>query len=259
MGWGSLAAIVAIVSLTRAAGAQARTADSVSAAFGTVAGFVFDSTTGEPVGRAMVCSSPRRAPNAGGTQCANTDYNGRYRLDSLPAGRYFLFAMCQYGSRRPSVALGARSLTDSVPVRTGAVTESVIFAVRDSACSDPERRRPRFIRGVFRGRYAGGTDYRGEPQSVFTPCPGDDWPTKGDSAPLLTSAWLTWSPLLLKFGGLSVLRTEARGIEGQLFYFARVRGVLIGPRPAGTYRSYPYELVVDSILEARTPGQRDCM
>ena len=56
-----------------------------------------------------------------------------------------------------------------------------------------------------------------------------------------------------------MLRTEARGIEGQLFYFARFRGVLIGPRPAGPYHAYSYELVVDSILEARTPGQRECM
>jgi hypothetical protein len=253
-------AVAALVALSSEARAQNRVTDSASAALGAIAGFVFDSSTSRPVRRAMVCANTiNRVANAGAARCANTDDGVRYRLDSLPAGRYVPFAMCRYGRRFPSAALGTRSWPDSVPVRSGTVTESVIFDVRDSLCLDPQHQLPRFVRGVFRGRYAGGSDFRGEPQSVFTPCPGEPWPAQGDSARSTPNAWLTWNPLLLKFGGPSVLRTEARGIEGQLFYFARFRGVLIGPRPAGPYQAYSYELVVDSILEARTPGQRECM
>lgn len=254
---GSLVAVAGVVALTSAARAQSKMADSASAAFGTIAGFVFDSTTGQPVRRAMVCANAiGRVPNAGGVRCVNTDAGGRYRLDSLLAGGYLPFAMCRYGSRVPSVALGTRSWGDSIPVRSGTVTEGVVFDIRDSVCLDLQL--PRFVRGVFRGRYDGGWNFMGQPQSVFTPCPGDPWPVRADSARSKPNALVSWSPLALKFGGLSVLRTEARGIEGQLFYFARFRGVLIGPKPAGPYRGDSYELVVDSILEARTPGDQDC-
>ncbi len=255
MTWRSVVVSAAAVVVAPSVRAQ----DTIPAAgFGTIAGYVFDSTSGQPVGRARVCSyTVERAANRGAARCANTDYSGRYRLDSLPPGRYFPFAMCQFGLRVPSVALGTRSGIDSVPVRPGTVTDGVIFAVRDSTCNDPEQQRPRFVRGVFRGRYAGGTDFRASPQSVFTPCPGDAWP-RADSTSSTPDAWVSWSPLALKLGGLSVLRTGARGFEGQLFYFVRFRGVLVGPRPAGPYRGYKYELVVDSILEARTPEEREC-
>lgn len=255
-----LMAIAAVVALASAARAQNRMADSATHSFGTIAGFVFDSTTGRPVRRAMVCANAlNRVPNAGGVRCVKTDESGRYRLDSLLAGGFVPFAMCRYGSRVPSVALGTRSWADSIPVRSGTVTEGVVFDVRDSSCLDLQQQLPGFVRGVFRGRYGGGRDFMGQPRSVFSPCPGDPWPTRGDSARSTPNALVSWSPLALKFGGLSVLRTEARGIEGQLFYFARFRGVLIGPKPTGPYRGDSYELVVDSILEARTPGDRDCM
>jgi hypothetical protein len=209
---------------------------------GIVRGTIRDRSTGAPVVGASVMA---RCPGCYGRR--STDSLGRYELTRLPSGTHPLELYC------PSrTTLGRELAKLEVAVARGSVTV-VNYEVAPGACYEPpysERK------GVFRGHWVSGFE-----SSDFTPCPDSSLGIGNELLPgkrlFGSSAWARLSP-----GARSQSIDWPDGAptdrSGNPRYFVAWSGTLKGPGTYGHMGVSEFEMLVDSIVLVKIPGDDDC-
>lgn len=208
---------------------------------GVVRGTVRDSATGAPV---VGVKATVRCEGCYGRH--PTDSLGNFRIMRVRPGLHPLEFHC------PSRTMLGRELGNvEVMVEQGA--EAVVnFSVPPGACYEPpysERK------GVFRGQWTTGFE-----ASEFIPCPDS---ALGVTRPMLpgkrywTSAWATLSPAARE-QRIDWPDDAPRDAWGSPRYFVIWRGTLKGPGMYGHLGVGAFEMVVDEIVLATTPGSDEC-
>jgi len=210
-----------------------------------IGGVVRDSASGRAVQKASVCTLIPAGPSLLSQRCGVVDSTGRYRLDSLPLRSLRISVQCE-----TLRGLGKALASDSV-VFTDTVLVRRDWLVSRTGC-DP--RPVRRVTGVFRGHYTSGFE-----ASEFIPCAADGWFIPGDSLDTYPfnarRAWVTWPAAV----GESVKWPDAaRDRYGNSRYYVKWRGTVVGPGRYGHMGVSTFEFQVDTVLELRIPGRRDC-
>lgn len=236
-----LLTVLALLVAARAAAAQ----DTSGVRVGVVTGVVRDSATQRGARRSSVCITIPAGPGLAYVRCSAVDSAGAYRIDSLPSMELQLSVACST-IRGLGALLGSARVhpVDSVAIRRD-------FLVGTSGC-DP--RPVRRVVGTFRGHY-----YPGFESSDFVPCPADGWFIAGDSLGAYPfsqrRAWVEWLPGV----GRGLKWPDApRNSYGTRSYYVRWHGTVVGPGSYGHMGVSAFELRVDTLLEVRVPGKRDC-
>ena len=209
---------------------------------GVVRGTIRDRATGAPVVGAKVTI---RCPGCFGRR--PTDSLGGYEINRVPPGIHQVELHC------PSrTSLGSELARLEVEVERGATTV-LTYEVAPGACYEPpysERT------GLFRGHWVAGFE-----ESDFKPCPDS---TLGIGTRLLpgirpygSSAWATLSPAA-RSQAIDWPDGAPRDAWGSARYFVVWRGTLKGPGMYGHLGVSQFEMLVDSIVLARIPGENDC-
>jgi hypothetical protein len=212
---------------------------------GVIRGTVFDSASGLAVRRTSVCAYVHHSPSALEYRCALVDTLGTYRLDSLPIAGVRITVQCA-----TIVGIGKELATDSITFGDSFQVQRT-WTVSTVGC---DHRPVRRVTGVFRGHYTPGFE-----SSEFVPCAADAWFIPGDSLDSYRidarRAWATWRP-----GDANKLKWPAVPLDdhGYPRYYVRWRGTVVGPGNYGHMGISPFEFLVDTVVEIRAPGPRDC-
>ena len=229
-----------IVGVPGAIGAQSPVAETA-----VLEGVVRD-MSGAPMQKALVCADIPRGPSWLTSRCSRTDSTGTYRVDSIATGRRGVSIFCETVR-----GLGSKHIvSDSIDFDDGAGVRRD-WAVSRIGC-DP--RTIRHVTGIFRGHYSPGFE-----SSEFVPCPADGWFTPGDSLDWTPfnnrRAWVEWAPGLIQ----RLKWPKAPQDEyGSSRYYVRWRGTVVGPGRYGHMGVSAFEIRVDSVMELRARGRRDC-
>jgi hypothetical protein len=212
---------------------------------GGLTGVIRDSVSMKPLEKLWACAQVQGVPSYS-PRCVQVDSAGRYRLDSLPPLHTPVRVMCTWIGRQMGILIGL----DTIPVPvSGYATHDM--TVPTTGC-DP--RPVRRVKGIFRGHYTPGFE-----SSEFIPCPSDSWIIPGDSiqpSSPFASAWATWPDK--RFSASPPWPKAPRGRSGNATYFVRWRGTVVGPGNYGHMGMSGFEFMIDSLLEIRAPGRRDC-
>ena len=214
--------------------------------FRTVVGVATDSVSDAPIQKAVVCSLPRRG-QSGLMRCDELNEQGEYRLDSLPSDSVTISLSC-------SVIAGLGKLLDRATIPPGTADPQIHnWRVSSQGC---DLRPVRHLRGTFRGHYSGGFE-----ESRFVPCPSDAWFEPGDSLDSYRydarQAWVAW-PKDTALGDSIMWPDVPRDRWGNVRYYIRWRGTVVGPGRYGHMGAAPFNFTPDSILEVMVPSQDDC-
>jgi hypothetical protein len=223
--------------------AQAASAQQVGSG-GALVGRILDAKSGRPVIKTTACAY--LVPRSGtlDLRCADADTTGAYRIDGIPAGVVPTDVRCDV-----IVGFGPILGSDTLSIENGMTSR------RDWMIS-PEGCDPRPIRrliGTFSGHLTLGFE-----ESSFVPCPADSWFLPSDSLDSYPyearDAWVRFPDQR------SVALPSAAPLDeyGNPQYFVKLHGAIIGPGKYGHLGVSVFEFQVDSLLEARPGGSRDC-
>ena len=238
--------VVALSVVAALAQASSAKTQRPSAGTGVIAGTLRDVASGHPLVRGSVCVSFARDEAQNDVRCERADSAGAFRLEDVPAGPRMLRVAC---TTYPLFAQFLDSVRVVVPERG---TVSRHLSVGTAGCDLRPLRR---ITRVFSGHYTSGFE-----MSEFVPCPRDRWFIPSDSVGTLRGlrgrAWVRGT----KPGGLgaALLQATPERVSGGGRYFVRWRGTIEGPYNYGHMGMSPFQITVDSVLDARTPGPGDC-
>ena len=210
-----------------------------------VSGTLRDSATGHAPTKSRVCVFIPTGPSVFQARCGAIDTSGNYRLDSLPPLGMRVSVSCEsIGGMGKELAYDSVVFTDSVVLRRD-------WVVSTAGC---DHRPVRRVAGTFRGHYTSGFE-----SSEFVPCPADAWFIPGDLLGVYAfdarRAWATWPNGVGK--GLK-WPDAPRDRYGNSRYYVRWRVTIIGPGHYGHMGVSPFEFVVDTVFELRSPGRQDC-
>jgi hypothetical protein len=234
--------IVALLVLGTAHGLHGQRPTGPAALEGTV----MHSVAGQAISRAVVCVSlPVERTHY--PRCGAIDQSsGRYRVDSLPEGRWRVGVNCA------TMNIFAHSMaSDSIAFKDSAAVRRDWMVTTDGCDPRPLRRIP----GTFRGYWTPGFE-----SSEFIPCAADAWFLPGDS--LRTRNYderRAWA--VLRRGSVPegfVWPKGRRDRYGNPRYYVEWRGEVVGPGHYGHMGVSAFEINVDSVLTVRAPRRGDC-
>jgi hypothetical protein len=211
----------------------------------SLAGIVRDSGSLHYPRTFSICTWVPRDRSMYSLRCAQVDTLGSYRLDNLPLTGLRISVQCEtlrgYGK---SVASDSVVFSDTGLVRRDWVVPSVGCDLR------PMRQ----VTGIFRGHYTPGFE-----SSEFIPCKADAWFIPSDSLNTYPydakHAWASWrAASRQKLNWTPAPRDQS----GNPTYYVRWRGTVVGPGRYGHLGVAPFRFFVDSVLELRAPGKKDC-
>jgi hypothetical protein len=171
-----------------------------------------------------------------------TDTGGAYEFPSLPTSKQLIRVFCPSASYWHAQELARFEVT--LPQGADSVHD---LMVDRALCTE----RVDTLRGIFRGHWSVGFE-----ESEFLPCPGtvkvNGWSLRSGWGGI----WGEWGRTGVSPWPQKMPRPDTSGYGDR--YYIRALGTLHGPGDFGHLGVAAYQLEIDSLLEVRTPSEKDC-